>query len=107
MIIANFFKNENNKLLGFEITGRAGFEDMGLDIVCASVSSAAMMTCNTVTEVFKLDARVQVADNTIMLKLLSDETEQGDKLLLGFMIHMICLSEDYPSCIKVKDVLKK
>ena len=107
MIIANFFKNENNKLLGFEITGHAGFEDMGLDIVCASVSSAAMMTCNTVTEVFKLDARVQVADNTIMLKLLSDETEQGDKLLLGFMIHMICLSEDYPSCIKVKDVLKK
>lgn len=107
MIIAKFYKDGNNKLLGFEITGHAGFDDMGLDIVCASVSSAAMLTCNTVTDVFKLNARVQVADNTIMLKLDSDENGDGDKLLLGFMIHMICLSQDYPTCIKVKDVLKK
>ncbi|MBQ8884624.1 MAG: ribosomal-processing cysteine protease Prp [Oscillospiraceae bacterium] len=106
MIIAKFYKNGENKLLGFEITGHAGYDDMGLDIVCASVSSAAMLTCNTVTEVFKLDARVQVAENTIMLKLVSDKTGEGDKILLGFMIHMICLSEDYPQCIKVMDVLK-
>ncbi|MBE6836406.1 MAG: ribosomal-processing cysteine protease Prp [Ruminococcus sp.] len=106
MIIAKFYKNGDNKLLGFEITGHAGFDEMGLDIVCASVSSAAMLTCNTVTDVFKLDARVQVTENTIMLKLVSDETGEGDKILLGFMLHMICLSEDYPQCIKVKDVLK-
>lgn len=106
MIIAKFYKNGKDKLLGFEITGHAGFDNSGLDIVCASVSSAAMMTCNTITEIFKLDAKVVVDENTLMLKLVNDETGDGDKLLLGLMLHMTCLSQDYPKCIKVKDVLK-
>ena len=65
-----------------------------------------MLTSNTLTDIFQLDAKVQVAENTMMLKLVSDKTGEGDKLLLGFMVHMICLSEDYPQCIMVKDVLR-
>lgn len=107
MIIAKFYKDEESRLLGFEITGHAGYDDMGHDVVCASVSSATMLTCNTATEIFKVDAKIQVADDTIMLKLNSDENGDGDKLLLGFMIHMICLQQDYPKCIRVEDVLKK
>lgn len=106
MIIAKFYKNRENRLLGFEITGHAGYDDFGNDIVCASVSSAAMLTCNAATDIFCLDARVQVAENSVMLKLDSDESGEGDKLVLSLMVHLSMLSEDYPGCITVKDVLK-
>lgn len=106
MIIAKFYKNRENKLLGFEITGHAGYDDYGNDVVCASVSSAAMLTCNAATDVFFLKARVQVDENTLMLKLDSDETGEGDKLLLSLMVHLGLLKEQYPDCIMVKDVLK-
>lgn len=106
MIIAKFYKNGDDKLLGFEITGHAGYRNAGEDIVCASVSSAAMLTCNAVTDVFKLDAKVSVSDNKIMLKLVSDETGEGDKLVLGLMLHLGMISEDFPQCIMVKEALR-
>ena len=106
MIIAKFYKNGENKLLGFEITGHAGYRNAGEDIVCASVSSAAMLTCNTVTDVFKLDAKVSVSKNNIMLKLVSDETGEGDKLVLGLMLQLGLISEEFPKCIMVKEALR-
>ena len=106
MIIAKFYKNGEDKLLGFEITGHAGYADPGEDIVCASVSSAAMLTCNAVTAVFKLDAKVSVSDNKIMLKLVSDETGEGDKLVLGLMLQLGMISEEFPQCIMVKEALR-
>lgn len=53
MICADFFRNEHDRLVGFRITGHAGYADYGEDVCCASVSSAVMLTANTVTEAFK------------------------------------------------------
>ena len=55
MIRVNF--NKSGKLItGFECKGHSMSAPSGQDIVCAAVSSACLMTANTVTEVLKLDA---------------------------------------------------
>lgn len=106
MIIAKFYKNKDNILLGFEISGHAGFADSGDDVVCASVSSAVMLTCNTATEAFDIDAKVDVTENRIMFKIISDKMNVGDKLVLGLMTHLYFLSGEYPDNVIVKEVLK-
>ena len=50
MIRATFYK-EGDLLKGFEIKGHSGYADEGEDVICATVSSAAYMAANTVTEI--------------------------------------------------------
>ncbi|MBP3272559.1 MAG: ribosomal-processing cysteine protease Prp [Ruminococcus sp.] len=103
MIDAQFYRSgQTQKLLGFGISGHAGYADEGFDIVCASVSSAVMLTANDITEVFGLDAKVRDENNEILLKLGEDKDGTGDKLLLGLLTHMYLLSQQFPDSVKVK-----
>ncbi|WP_028509096.1 ribosomal-processing cysteine protease Prp [Ruminococcus sp. NK3A76] len=101
MIRADFYRSRENKLLGFHISGHAGLAEEGYDVACAAVSSAVMMTCNTVTDVFKIDAKVDVDENDILLKLGNDSEGNGDRLLLGLMLQLDMISQEYPSAVKI------
>lgn len=105
MIIASFFKDSGDKLLGFQISGHAMQDEYGKDIACASVSSAVMLTCNTITEAFKVNAKVSVEENEIMLKLV-DSDEDAEKVLLGFLTHMYFLSDEFAGRILIKVIDK-
>lgn len=102
MIIADFFKDPDNTLKGFRITGHAGMADYGRDVCCASVSSAVMMAANTVTEAFGIDAKVSAEEDEIMLKLRNDGKGDGDRILLGLLTHLYFLCDEFPGRIKVR-----
>ncbi len=102
MIAADFYKSSSDKLLGYRVTGHAGFGEYGHDVACASVSSAVMMAANTITEAFKIKAKVVADENDFIVKLVSDDEGCGDKVILGLLTHMYCLADEFPGCIKVK-----
>ena len=101
MVTARFYKNSDNRMLGFHISGHAGYAEAGSDIACASVSSAVMLTANTITEVYKIDAKVEVNEDEILLKLKEDKDDNGDKLILGLLLQMDILSDEFPGSIKI------
>ncbi len=103
MITAKFYNDEHKKMLGFHVSGHAGYADIGNDIACASVSSAVMMTANAVTEVFGLKAKVRVTENEIMLKLGEDADGIGDKLMLSLLMQLDMLSDEFPGCIRIEN----
>ena len=90
-----------NILSGFELKGHSGFAEHGSDIVCASVSSAAYMTANTITEVLGLSADISVDDGYMMMKLTSHNALKAQDILKGFQLHINELSQQYPINIKV------
>ena len=96
MIIAKF-KRSKGKLTGFSVSGHSGFSEAGSDIVCASVSSAVMLICNAITEVYKLNAKIEAGDNVI-----SCDCPDGEKLIEALRLHLSALSEDYPENISLK-----
>ena len=49
-MIQVIFTVKDNDICGFEISGHSDYAEEGSDIVCAAVSSAALMTANTITE---------------------------------------------------------
>ena len=101
MIAADFFKDQNDMLTGFRVTGHAGMADFGYDVCCASVSSAVMMAANTITEAFKLDAKVTVDENEIRL-MMEQADENADKVIMGLLIHLYNISDEFPGHIKLK-----
>ena len=101
MISANFTKTEG-KLIGFSISGHAGYDVFGKDIACASVTSAVQLTANAVTEVLKIKADVKVLENQIQLKLPKDCSERAFDFMEALLLHLEILSEDFEGSIKVK-----
>ncbi|MBR4555227.1 MAG: ribosomal-processing cysteine protease Prp [Ruminococcus sp.] len=101
MIRAEFYRDSSDKLRGFRITGHAGLAVYGQDIACASVSSAVMLTANTITEAFGLKAEAKVKENEIYLRLELDENGDGDRLLLGLLTHLYFISDEFQGRIKI------
>ncbi|MGN0522531.1 MAG: ribosomal-processing cysteine protease Prp [Eubacterium sp.] len=99
MIKIEFFSGING-LCGFEAEGHAMGGDAGEDVICAFVSSACLMTANTITEILGLDADAQAQDGYLKLMILENAASAQD-ILNGFKLHMTQLAEDYPQNIKV------
>ena len=100
MIEAKFF-NLGNDLYGFEISGHSGYVKKEKDdIVCAAVSSAALMAANTITEILHLDADVDMNEDGF-LKLTADIHKDAQPVLRGLELHLKALSQEYPKNIKV------
>ena len=86
--------------IGFECAGHAGYAQAGQDIVCAAVSSAALLTANTITDFLNISAKAEAKDG-YMLLMLNEESEQGTKVLDGLEAHIRLLAQEYPRSIKV------
>lgn len=99
MIRVKFFVG-NRQLKGFQISGHAGFAENGEDIVCASVSSAAYMAANTVTDIIRADAEAAADDGTMTL-LVNEPCERTETVLKGLELHLKELSKQYPENIKI------
>ena len=77
MINVKFFHSQNGAPLGFSFKGHAGYAAHGSDIVCAAISSVAYMTANTILEIMKVDADVDVKeDGEMTLKVPEESAEK-------------------------------
>ena len=94
------FKRSRGKLIGFSVSGHAGYDIEGFDIVCASISSAVMLICNAITEVFEVKADIVEEDNLISCTIAP--CPDGCRLIESLYIHLEALSEEYPENVKVK-----
>lgn len=105
MIKAVFFLSGQD-VTGFSVKGHADQAEHGQDIVCAAVSSAVYMAANTVTDVFKAEADIEVDDGLFTLKLKKPD-ESSVNVLKGLKLHIEALQEQYPSYIdKTTEVMK-
>ena len=101
MIYIDFVKNIEGDLLGFYMKGHSGFNFVGEDIVCAAVSSAAYMVANAITDVLNIDADVFVSEGRMHVLLDDTYAHRCKDLLLGLMLHLSSLQEQYPENINI------
>ncbi len=87
-------------ITGFECKGHSDTAEYGSDVLCAFVSSACFMACNTVTEVIGIKADTGTADGYMRLDIKESPTRAQD-ILNGLLLHLTELKKDYPDNIKV------
>ena len=90
------FLYDGKRLVGFCIEGHStsDCDDVAGKTVCASVSSAAYMTANTITEIIGDSCEIEVDDAKMFLKLKSI-SDASLKVLEGFKLHITELSSQY------------
>ena len=95
------FTKSGELLTSFSVSGHAGYDDYGHDIVCASVTSAVQLTANGITEVLKLPAKGDVEENLIRVTLPRQQREKGQPFLQALLLHLRLLAQDYEGTIQV------
>ena len=98
MIKATFYKNKE-QVRCFIIQGHSGYAEEGSDIICASVSSAAYMAANTLTEVIGAKVRTMVDEGYIRLILEDAAEPRAQAVLQGLELHISTLAQDYDEYI--------
>ena len=94
------FQTADGLLSGFHLSGHAGAGEYGQDIVCASVSSAALMTANTITEVIGATANIAEDDGYLSVTVES-RIEDCQDILSGFRLHIQAHAEEYPKAVQL------
>ena len=96
------FNCSGNLICGFTVSGHSGYAEEGSDIICSAVSSAVIMTANTITEIQHINADVTENDGFLSLNLSKEEAKKCEIILDGLKLHLTALSEQYKKYIKVK-----
>ena len=100
------FVLEHGLYTGFTVSGHDVADDTGFSVLCAAVSSAVQLTCNTLTECFGVPVEaVQVhpkknAQNQIAVRLPEPDPVQY-KLIQGLLLHLNLLSEESGGALRV------
>ncbi|SHJ46773.1 hypothetical protein SAMN02745248_00214 [Hathewaya proteolytica DSM 3090] len=107
MITAKFFKRED-KILGFQISGHAGYAECGHDIVCSAVSTLGYTFLNGITDVLSIKPEYEIKDDDGFMRMSFKDSSKEDiikaqvlmqTMLLG-MENLKILYGDYIKVVK-------
>ena len=105
MITICLSKDQNQKLLGFTVSGHAGYEEKGTDIVCAAVTTAAMTAVNGLTDVANISLEPEVREGylacTLPKNLTKAQRHDADLLLESMVLSMQNFAQQYGDYIKI------
>ena len=102
MISIIFYHSSSHAPVGFHIEGHSGYASSGSDIICASVSSAALMAANTLSEIMGIEIDATVNDDGEMTVTVQEsDAEKAKDVLLGLELHLTELSRQYPKNVTI------
>ncbi len=105
MIRACFhFEESTQKILGADISGHAGMDEYGYDIVCASVSSLVIAAINGLEEYVQTDVKAKVENGTTSFTIDEDDalkSTQAQAIVNTMYLAMLGLEDEYEDYIEV------
>lgn len=93
---------QSNEIKYIEVSGHALYDHSGKDIVCASVSTALIVTINALEKLDVLEfIKYDIEEGYFQLEVVKED--QTVKALLDNLVYSLTdLSNQYPKYIKIK-----
>lgn len=109
MIKVAISRNQDNKIISFEMSGHADSGPHGQDIVCAGASAVSFGTVNAIDTLCNVRLEVEMNNDDGFLRCtvpngLDVQTFEKVQLLLEAMVvSLTSISEQYGKYIKIKE----
>lgn len=88
---------EENKII---ITGHAGYDELGKDIVCASVSSIVVTTINAIIDFDETAIEYTDKNDKTSIEIVKNDNITN-KLINNMIFMLSTIEKDYPKNIKI------
>lgn len=105
-MIEVYLKTKEKKIVGFQVSGHAGYAEIGKDIVCAAISVLSYNAINTLEEIIKLKEEIKytIDDNFIDLeinpeKLSEDKMHDTQLTMRSFEMGVTSVLREYQEMI--------
>ena len=95
MITAVIYKRSEDDIFGFRITGHAGYDRYGRDIICAAVSALSINTINSIEQFTRDRFTAEQTDGDLKFKLVTNEAPETQLLLKAFILGLESVRETY------------
>lgn len=105
MIKAEFL-NYAGGYVGFSVSGHAGAGEYGHDIVCSAVTSAVMLTVNTITDFLFSEADSKIGQNKVMFVLKNPDSATAiaaRQVIASFKAHLEEIAKDKKGTIQITE----
>ncbi len=86
MIIVHVLFDESLEYFGFRVSGHAGYDDYGKDIVCAAVSAVTLGMVNATLELTDAGVIYEAGDNGLLRFKYDEKPGHDAKLLFQTML---------------------
>jgi uncharacterized protein YsxB (DUF464 family) len=99
------FTRSLGNLVGFNISGHAGFAEENEDIVCSAISAISLTIVNGITEILKIDIDCKVHDGFLsadLQNLSSEETDRCQVLLETMLLGLENIKINYSDHIEIE-----
>ena len=99
------FKRSSGKLVSFQVSGHAGFDEYNRDIVCSAVSALTITILNGITEILKVDAAYEIKEGfskVTLEKLSVDDIEKCQVLMETMLLGIKSMEIQYGKYITLK-----
>lgn len=107
MINVSIYKDAENLITGFKLSGHAGFSEHGSDVVCAAVSALVINTINSIENFTSdhFDLKEDEKKGIMEFHILSPISSNSNLLLSSLALGLQGIAEDYTEkFIKLKQV---
>lgn len=102
------YRGKSGEIVKYLVEGHTGYGEAGADIVCASVTTAALTAMNGLTDVVGIKIGYEVRDGYLECILPADlekSERYGAKVLLESMrLSFYSLAEQYPNYISITEL---
>jgi len=97
MIKVSIYKNAENLITGFSLSGHADYSEYGSDIVCAAVSALVINTINSVEQFTSDRFRLEQDENKgfIEFHVISTMSNNTNLLLSSLVLGLHGIEEEY------------
>jgi len=106
MITVTIERGDSGRILRFSVSGHAGYDDPGKDIVCAGVSAVTVGAVNAVEKLTGLVPKAEMRNGWLHAEAPSSadpELDRGAQLLLeGMVAQLETIADEYGKYVKIK-----
>ena len=103
MIKIDFFKNEKNLMVDYEVNGHADYAEEGKDIVCAAVSVLTLAAINGLEEHLKRELFYECSDGDLKVTLKQTPDDLTQAILVTMEMALKDIAEQYPQRVRIKE----
>lgn len=101
MIEIEIFSCQNEKIIGFEVTGHSGTAVRGEDVICAGVSSLTQTALLGLGEYLHRDLDYSVASGKLSMKLRDTPDSLTEAILQTMLLGLIEIEKFSPKAVRI------